>query len=165
MQKHSSFQSGLFNPRVMAAFSLSCAGILLAMFTFAGTPSKARRATFLPSNPAEPAATSVTGPTTNLSKGITFDHATWNDPIRMVGEPDIVIAPNGGIYVSGPGGSTTQASWFWKSTDKGLQWHLIGCPLKSNCQNGGGDTEIAIARNNDVFASDLQTLICNSALR
>ena len=46
-----------------------------------------------------------------------------------------------------------------------LQWHLIGCPFTSNCQNGGGDTEITIARNNDVFASDLQTLTCNSAFR
>jgi len=165
MQKRSSLQTGLFNPRVMAAFSLTCAGVLLAMFALAGTPSKGWRATVSPSSPAEPAALSVTGPTANLSNGITFDHSTWNDPIRMVGEPDIVIDNQGGIYVSGPGGSTTQASWFWKSSDKGLQWHLIGCPLKSNCQNGGGDTEITIARNNDVFASDLQTLTCNSALR
>jgi len=99
------------------------------------------------------------------SRGITFDHANWNDPIRMVGEPDVVIDNNGGIYVSGPGGSTTQASWFWKSEDHGIQWHLIGCPAKSNCQNGGGDTEITIANNRDVFASDLQTLQCNSTFR
>jgi hypothetical protein len=99
------------------------------------------------------------------SNGITFDHATVNDPVRMVGEPDIVIDNRGGIYVSGPGGSTTQTSWFWKSGDNGLQWHLIGCPDKSNCQNGGGDTEIVIGKNRDVFATDLQTLVCNSALR
>jgi uncharacterized repeat protein (TIGR01451 family) len=99
------------------------------------------------------------------SHGITFDHANWNDPIRMVGEPDVVIDNHGGVYVSGPGGSTTQASWFWKSEDKGIQWHLIGCPIKSNCQNGGGDTEITIANNRDVFASDLQTLQCNSTFR
>src|SRR5207247_1525625 len=69
--------------------------------------------------------------------------------------------------VSGPGGSPTQTSWFWKSDDKGIQWHSVGCiPIgKPNCQNGGGDTEIAIARNNDVFASDLQTLQCNSTFR
>jgi hypothetical protein len=108
---------------------------------------------------------SLSGPTTNLSNGITFDHATLNDPIRMVGEPDIAIDHVGGTYVSGPGGSTTQASWFWKSEDGGVQWHLVGCPGKSNCQNGGGDTEITIANNNDVFASDLQTLQCNSTFR
>jgi hypothetical protein len=71
------------------------------------------------------------------------------------------------MYVSGPGGSPTQTSWFWKSDDKGLQWHSVGCiPIgKPNCQNGGGDTEITLARNNDVFASDLQTLQCNSTFR
>jgi uncharacterized repeat protein (TIGR01451 family) len=104
-------------------------------------------------------------PPSGPSRGITFDHANWNDPIRMVGEPDVVIDNHGGIYVSGPGGSTTQASWFWKSEDHGIQWHLVGCPSKSNCQNGGGDTEIAIANNRDVFASDLQTLQCNSTFR
>ena len=109
--------------------------------------------------------TRLAGPSTNLSNGITFDHAVWNDPVRMVGEPDIEVDDQSGIYVSGPGGSTTQSSWFWKSTDHGMQWHLVGCPLKANCQNGGGDTEIAIARNGDVFASDLQTLLCNSTFR
>jgi uncharacterized repeat protein (TIGR01451 family) len=104
-------------------------------------------------------------PLPTSSNGITFDHANLNDPVRMVGEPDIVIDNHGGTYVSGPGGSTTQASWFWKSEDKGIQWHLIGCPAKSNCQNGGGDTEITIANNRDVFASDLQTLQCNSTFR
>ena len=55
---------------------------------------------------------------------ITFDHATLNDAVRMVGEPDI-FDHAGGAYVSGPGGSTTQASWFWKSDDGGVQWR--GC--------------------------------------
>jgi uncharacterized repeat protein (TIGR01451 family) len=104
-------------------------------------------------------------PLPTSSNGITFDHANLNDPVRMVGEPDIVIDNQGGTYASGPGGSTTQASWFWKSEDKGIQWHLIGCPAKSNCQNGGGDTEITIGNNRDVFASDLQTLQCNSTFR
>ncbi len=104
-------------------------------------------------------------PPSGPSRGITFDHANLNDPVRMVGEPDVVIDNHGGNYVSGPGGSTTQASWFWKSEDDGIQWHLIGCPAKSNCQNGGGDTEITVANNRDVFASDLQTLQCNSTFR
>jgi hypothetical protein len=171
MQKRNSVQSGLFNPRVLAAFSLCCVGLLLAMFSLSATPSKKTtssstkigsqsKSALTPSAPA-----SMTGPTTNFSNGITFDHATWNDPIRMVGEPDIEIDNHGGVYVSGPGGTPTQTSWFWKSTDNGLQWHIIGCPDKSNCQNGGGDTEIAFGRNRDVFGSDLQTLQCNSTFR
>jgi uncharacterized repeat protein (TIGR01451 family) len=115
--------------------------------------------------PSGVAVSQESGPTTNLSKGITFDHANLNDPIRLVGEPGIWIDSAGGIYAHGPGGSTTQSSWFWKSTDKGIQWHLVGCPLKSNCQNGGGDTDLVTANNNDVFATDLQTLACNSTFR
>jgi len=148
MRKYFASQSGVFNPRVLLAFALCSAGVLLAMFSFTAVTAPAPLA-----------------PTTNLSNGITFDHAIWNDPVRMVGEPDVEIDNHGGIYVSGPGGSTTQTSWFWKSEDKGLQWHIVGCPDKSNCQNGGGDTEITIANNRDVFGSDLQTLACNSALR
>jgi hypothetical protein len=112
-------------------------------------------------------ASLLSGPTTNLSNGITFDHATLQDPVVILGEPDISIDTVGGMYVSGPGGSPTQTSWFWKSDDKGIQWHSVGCvPIaKPNCQNGGGDTEIVLGRNNDVFASDLQTLQCNSTFR
>jgi len=167
MNKKNTSESGLFRLRILTSVTLCFASLLLAMLSFAGPAGKQRSrfavsATGQSAAPAAPA--SMAGPTTNLSNGITFEHSTWNDPIRMVGEPDIVIDHDDGIYVSGPGGSTTQASWFWKSTDKSLQWHLIGCPLKSNCQNGGGDTEITVANNNDVFASDLQTLTCNSAL-
>src|SRR5437016_6020523 len=67
-----------------------------------------------------------TGADINKNNGTTFDHANLNDPARMVGEPDIEIDNHNGIYVSGPGGSTTQASWFWKSTDNGIQWHTVG---------------------------------------
>lgn len=165
MRKKDIFESGLVVPRFVVAVALCLLGSLMAMFSFASSSKMIGQLTRVASSGINATAAPDSGPSNNLSKGITFDHATWNDPVRMVGEPDIVIDYNNGIYVSGPGGSTTQASWFWKSTDKGLQWHLIGCPLKSNCQNGGGDTEIAIARNNDVFASDLQTLTCNSALR
>src|SRR5206468_4383086 len=103
---------------------------------------------------------------TNLSNGITFDHAILSDPVRMISEPDIVIDNAGGIYVSGPWGTPTQTSWFWKSDDKGVNWHSVGVlPEKSNGQNGGGDTEITTDKQRDVFTSDLQTLICNSVQR
>jgi uncharacterized repeat protein (TIGR01451 family) len=150
-----------------------------------GDPSETVTASNLPGGAYRVVACAFTGPTSQdytgtltitttavapvgppgPNRGITFDHAIWNDPIRMVGEPDIVIDNKDGIYASGPGGSTTQSSWFWKSTDHGIQWHLVGCPGKSNCQNGGGDTEIVIGNNRDLFASDLQTLQCNSTFR
>lgn len=105
------------------------------------------------------------GPTTNLSNGITFEHANLVDPFRLVGEPDIYFDHAGGIYVSGPWGTPTQTSWFWKSDDNGTNWHTIILPQKSNTQNGGGDTDITIANNNDVFASDLQSTACFSQFR
>jgi len=39
MKKNPASQSGLFNPRVLIAFSLCSVGVLLAMFSFASTPS------------------------------------------------------------------------------------------------------------------------------
>ncbi len=39
MQKNFSSESGIFNPRIFAAFTLSCVGVLLAMVSFASTPS------------------------------------------------------------------------------------------------------------------------------
>jgi hypothetical protein len=39
MKKNPASQSGLFNPRVLIAFSLCSVGVLLAMFSFAATPS------------------------------------------------------------------------------------------------------------------------------
>ena len=97
MQKSPTSQSGIFTPRILLAFVLCCFGVLLTMFGFAGTLSSSAKTRAISPTPASG------GPTTNLSNGITFDHATWNDPIRMVGEPDIVIDNNGGIYISGPG--------------------------------------------------------------
>src|SRR5207244_7626165 len=38
MQKNSASQSGLFNPRVLVAFTLCFAGVLLAMLSFAANP-------------------------------------------------------------------------------------------------------------------------------
>src|SRR5437773_1614938 len=149
MQKYFASQSGFFNPRVLLAFALCSVGVLLAMFSFTAVTAPAPLA-----------------PTTNLSNGITFDHAILNDPVRMISEPDIVIDNAGGIYVSGPWGTPTQTSWFWKSDDKGVNWHSIGVlPEKSNGQNGGGDTEITTSKDRNVFTSDLQTLICNSVQR
>jgi len=39
MKKNSTSESGLFNPRVLIAFSLCSIGALLAVFSFASTPS------------------------------------------------------------------------------------------------------------------------------
>ena len=107
-------------------------------------------------------------PSTGGSHGITFDHATIVDPFHLVGEPDITIDHAGGIYTSGPFGTSTQASYFWKSSDGGVQWHPVGV-LPAEKQNspagGGGDTEMTTDVHNNVYASDLQSLVCNATFR
>src|SRR5207253_2062153 len=102
-----------------------------------------------------------------VAGAITFDHASIVDPFRLVGEPDIAIDHHGGSYTSGPAGPAKQTSFFWKSDDGGTQWHSVGVApeAKPNGTNGGGDTEITIDPKNNVFASDLQTLICQATYR
>jgi hypothetical protein len=87
MRKNPRSQSGLFNPRVLFAFALCSIGVLLAMLGFAGTLSSGtKNSAGANANTAVAASASAPlGPTTNLSNGITFDHAVWNDPVRMVG--------------------------------------------------------------------------------
>src|SRR2546422_11656013 len=41
MQKNLAFQSGIFNPRILLAFTLCSVGSLLEMFSFAATPESA----------------------------------------------------------------------------------------------------------------------------
>jgi Ca2+-binding RTX toxin-like protein len=105
------------------------------------------------------APTPVAGPAT-----ITFDHTQIVDPVRLVGEPDIAIDSDGGIYVSGPGSSPTQSSHFWKSEDHGVQWHYVGIipEEKSNGGLGGGDTELVIDKRDKVWGMDQEGLACNA---
>src|SRR4051812_45996943 len=97
------------------------------------------------------------------------------DPIHTYGEPDIKIAPNGDVHVSGPAGTGVQRSIWNVSKDGGDSWRVVnGIPAtpldqtqlqlaKTTPGPGGGDTELAIARNGKVFYNDLYTLTCFTA--
>src|SRR3954454_20300432 len=93
------------------------------------------------------------------------------DPIHTYGEPDIKVAPNGDVHVSGPQGTGVQRSIWNVSHDNGDSYRVVqGLPLnqaiapnKSSLGPGGGDTEIAISRDNTVFYSDLWALTCFTA--
>lgn len=94
------------------------------------------------------------------------------DPIHVYGEPDIKVAPNGTIYVSGPQGTGVQRSIWNVSYDNGDSYRLVQdnktgtaypsslIPTKSTLGPGGGDTEIAIDRHNNVYYADLYALAC-----
>jgi hypothetical protein len=94
------------------------------------------------------------------------------DPVHTYGEPDIRVAPNGTVYVSGPQGTGVQRSIWNASYDNGDSYRLVqdnktgsappsaAAPTKSTMGPGGGDTEIAIDRHNNIYYADLYALAC-----
>src|SRR4051812_9714036 len=118
------------------------------------------------------------------SAGAADDPIQWGvprivDPIHAYGEPDIKVAPNGDVHVSGPQGTGVQRSIWNISKDNGDSWRVVNavpfassqpaCTLapavcldinKSSLGPGGGDTEIAISRENKVFYNALWALTC-----
>ena len=83
------------------------------------------------------------------------------DPIRGVGEPDILVDNNNNPMVTGPGGSSAATSFFWYSKDGGLTYPLLGpanghmiCPA-----SGGGDSLGTIDHaTNQIYLVDQESL-------
>src|SRR5436305_4254503 len=111
--------------------------------------------------------------------GITWGVPRIVDPIHAYGEPDIKVAPNGDVLVSGPQGTGVQRSIWNVSKDNGDSWRVVNavptansqpaCTLapalcldlnKSSLGLGGGDTELAVSRNNTIYYDDLWALSC-----
>jgi hypothetical protein len=98
---------------------------------------------------------------------IGFGSAVIVNPVETYGEPDIKIAGDGTTYVSGPWGTGTQRSIWDRSVDGGRTFRRMhATPMTSANDSdtfipgpGGGDTEIAIARDGDVYYSDLAALV------
>jgi hypothetical protein len=101
------------------------------------------------------------------TSAIGFGSAVIVNPVETYGEPDIKIAGDGTTYVSGPWGTGTQRSIWDRSVDGGRTFRRMhATPVASANDSdtlipgpGGGDTEIAIARNGDVYYSDLAALV------
>src|SRR4051812_45271770 len=133
--------------------------------------------------PAAARATADTGKSNGKANGkskaaavaTTFGVPRIVDPIHTYGEPDIKVAPNGDVHVSGPQGTGVQRSIWNVSVDGGDSWRAgngIPANVLGQTQNalakttpgpGGGDTELAIARNGKAFYNDLYTLTCFTA--
>ncbi|HEV7886996.1 MAG TPA: hypothetical protein VGO92_05520, partial [Acidimicrobiales bacterium] len=107
------------------------------------------------------------------ASGPTFGVPRVVDPLHTYGEPDIKVAPNGDVHVSGPQGTGVQRSIWNVSVDGGDSWRVVQAvpgadqspviPNKTDLGPGGGDTEIAIARDGKVYFSDLWALTCFTA--
>src|SRR4051794_15337591 len=97
---------------------------------------------------------------------IGFETPSVVDPIHTFGEPDVGVDPVGRVFVSGPTGTGTQRSVWYGSIDAGHTFRAIspGPPpdaLQSfNAPPGGGDTDIAFARNGTQYFTDLYALVC-----
>jgi len=97
---------------------------------------------------------------------IGFETPSVVDPIHAFGEPDVAIAPNGGVFASGPTGTGTQRSVWLGSPDGGHSFRVVspGPPpsaLQSfNAPPGGGDTELAFDSRGKQYFSDLYALTC-----
>jgi hypothetical protein len=107
-----------------------------------------------------PATTQATIVPTTLK----FSHEVVVDHQRDGFEPDVVAGHGGDgpIYTSVPSGSSTTTSFIWQSLDKGNSYQFVpgstttGRP--TTCPQGGGDTELQLDKDNNIYFSDLQNL-------
>ncbi|MDQ6747090.1 MAG: hypothetical protein M3010_03155 [Candidatus Dormibacteraeota bacterium] len=84
------------------------------------------------------------------------------DPIRGAGEPDLAVDSANNSWISGPGGTGTQTSFFWHSRDGGYTYQHQGprsaghwlCPTA-----GGGDSlNVIDNRTNEAYLTDQEAL-------
>jgi len=84
------------------------------------------------------------------------------DPIRGAGEPDLTMDTANNAWISGPGGSGAQTSFFWHTRDGGLTYPHQG-PYSSGhwlcTQASGGDSlNVLDPLNGDLYLTDQEAL-------
>src|SRR4051812_8442622 len=83
------------------------------------------------------------------------------DPVRGAGEPIILVDKHGAPWISGPAGTSTQTSWFWRSRDAGQTFQLFGPPGGHwvCAHTGGGDSLLTYDRQTDqMYVADQEAL-------
>jgi len=154
MKKNSGSKSGLFNPRILLAFSLCSIGVSLAMLSFAGSTRTANIKLTALSVPNTP----------------TFGHPIISGIGGNGFEQDIRLDPSdpNRVYTSSPGSLSSDHSWIWHSRDGGktFKWVTSGTPLtgKAAVCAGGGDTELGVDSAGHLYFADL-TLVNFSTAR
>ena len=92
---------------------------------------------------------------------IGFSHAVIVDQQRPGFEPDVKVAPDGGVFTSVPFGFSTTQSFLWSSRDGGNSYQFVpgtvGSGKPATCV-GGGDTDLFIDPGNALYFTDLQGL-------
>src|SRR4051794_41833210 len=84
------------------------------------------------------------------------------DPIRGGAEPYISVDRSGQPFVSAPGGTSVQTSWYWRSRDHGLTYQLLGPPTGHwvcNSTGGGDSSQVYDRLSNTMYLMDQQALV------
>src|SRR5205823_5368604 len=138
MKKKSTSQSGLFNPRAFAAFSLCCVGALLAIVSFAASPP----------TPPHPAPLTFGHPIISGIGGVGFEQGLRVDPSNA-----------NRLYTSAPGSLSSDTSWIWHSIDGGktFKWVVDATAFEGKATTcfGGGDTETGVDSAGHLYFADL----------
>src|SRR5881227_3832261 len=138
MKKKSTSQSGLFNPRAFAAFTLCCVGALLAIVSFAASPP----------TPPHPAPLTFGHPIISGIGGVGFEQGLRVDPSNA-----------NRLYTSAPGSLSSDTSWIWHSLDGGktFKWVVGATALEGKYTTcaGGGDTETGVDSAGHLYFADL----------
>lgn len=100
-------------------------------------------------------------PARAASSGLAIGVPTFVDPIRSADEPDIVVDKAGNALISGPGGSSAQTSFFFRTRNGGLTFPGLG-PANAHwvcSQTGGGDSLGAVDRSSGaIYVTDQESL-------
>src|SRR5947208_12864028 len=135
MKKNSSSQSGLFNPRAFAAFTLCSVGALLAMGSFATPPPRPGPPTF-----GHPIISGIGG--VGFEQGLRVDPSNANR-----------------LYTSAPGSLSSDTSWIWHSLDGGktFKWVVDATAFEGKATTcfGGGDTGTELESAGHLYFADL----------
>jgi hypothetical protein len=84
------------------------------------------------------------------------------DPIRGGAEPYISVDRNNQPFVSAPGGTSVQTSWYWRSRDHGLTYQLLGPSTGHwicNSTGGGDSSQVYDPVSNTMYLMDQQALV------
>jgi len=96
---------------------------------------------------------------TRVKSDLVFSPSTVVDPQRTEGEPVNVIAGANDYWESGPFGTSNQQSWIHRSTDGGLEFHVVSpIGLRPDLPPGGGDTDLDVDDQGFAYFSDLEAL-------
>ena len=138
MKTKSTSQSGLFNPRAFAAFTLCCLGALLALVSFAASPP----------TPPHPAPLTFGHPIISGIGGVGFEQGLRVDPSNA-----------NRLYTSAPGSLSSDTSWIWHSLDGGktFKWVVDATAFEGKATTcfGGGDTETGVDSAGHLYFADL----------